>query len=310
MAHTTGTATDYHDLLDKLRAYLLAQGWTIDSYVAAGAIADPATLLVTGPGNIGGQQPKIGLKTEANTVTNAYGWRLGAYPQYNADKDFGLQDQNSPLVYYNLWQNTIDYWFYVNNTRFIVVAKIGVYYLSLYAGFFLPYAFPDEYPYPYFIGANYATLQPYNLNNAGMRSFCDPGDGAAYYLNRAALTWGKFNNSFQELNRDDSYGGYAGPVMWPYRNPKSDSTESLMGDLGVGWFHGMRPPVGGKMPMYQCQIIDAGLRVIPGCLDGVFAVGGFNRVAEQAIVEGGTTYRLFIQQNRNTPKGFFAVEEV
>jgi hypothetical protein len=83
-----------------------------------------------------------------------------------------------------LWQNSIDYWFYVNNTRVIVIAKIGVYYISMYAGFFLPYALPAEYPYPYFIGATYPTLQPYNLNNAGMRSFCDPGQGAAYYMRR------------------------------------------------------------------------------------------------------------------------------
>lgn len=309
MAFTTGTATDYHDLLDKLRAYLLAQGWTIDSYTAGATITDPSTLLVTAPGNVGGQQPKIGIQTDCNTVTNAYAWKIGAYPQYDSSRAFGTQDENSPLIYYNIWQNTIDYWFYVNDTRFIVIAKLGTYYVSCYAGFFLPYALPAEYPYPYYIGATYNTLQPYNLNNSGMRSFCDPGTGAAYYMNRSALTWEQVANSFQEVNSDDAYGPFEGGRIWPYGQTRSNSTESALQDMSVGFFYCMRPPVGGKMPMYQCQIMDSHYRVISGALDGVFAVPGFNRVSEQTIVEGAVTYRLFIQQNRNTPKGFFAVEE-
>jgi hypothetical protein len=309
MAFTTGTATDYHDLLAAFKTYLLAQGWTIDDYAAGATITDPSHLYVTAPGNIGGQQPKMGILTDCNTVTNAYGWQIVAYPQYDAARLFGLQDNSSPLIHFNLWQNSIDYWFYVNDTRAIVVAKIGTYYISMYMGFFLPYALPAEYPYPYFIGATYPTLQPYNLNNAGMRSFCDPGDGAAYYMRRDSLTWGKFANSYQEANSDDASGGYNGPVIWPFRSPFGDFDEATTYDL-LHLFDYMRPPIGGKMPMYQCQIIDAQARVISGMLDGVFAAGGFNRISEQTLVEGGTTYRLFIQQNRNTPKGFFAVEEV
>jgi hypothetical protein len=34
MAFTTGTATDYHDLLLALKTYLLAQGWTINAWSA------------------------------------------------------------------------------------------------------------------------------------------------------------------------------------------------------------------------------------------------------------------------------------
>src|SRR3546814_13562475 len=59
----------------------------------------------------------------------------------------------SPIHYFLLWPNAMTYWFYVNDRRLVVVAKIGVYYMSLYAGFFLPYALPDEYSYPYFVSA-------------------------------------------------------------------------------------------------------------------------------------------------------------
>jgi hypothetical protein len=310
MAVTTGTAANYKDLLDKLRLYLVAQGWTVNAWAPGAGAADPSQLDVMGPGNVGGQQPKIGIQTDRDTVTNAYTWQVGAYPQYNAALGYGQQNNNSPSVNLCLWDNTMEYWFYVNNTRFIVIAKIGTYYMSMYAGFFLPYALPAEYPYPYYVGATYATKQPFNYVNGAMRSFADPGRGAAYYMRRESLTWCIFHNSDQQFNVDDAYYGLTdSAIIWPYRSFFGDNDESYPYDLGVAFFQYMRPPVGGKMPLFQLQIMDLPERVIPGCLDGVFATGGFNRISEQTLIDGPDTYRLFINVYRNTPKGFFAVLE-
>jgi hypothetical protein len=70
----------------------------------------------------------------------------------------------------------------------------------------------------------------------------------------------------------------------------------------------MRAPIGGKLPLIQCQIIDSARASsrLPGRR---IRDGRLQPRSEQTIVDGGTTYRLFIQQNRNTPKGFFAVQE-
>lgn len=309
MPFTTGTATDYRDLLDKLHTYLLAQAWTVDDFALGATITDPSHLYLTAPGNVGGQQPRIAILTDCDTVANAYAWKVTAYPNYNSALAFGLQEDCSPISFFSLWANTIDYWFYVNDTRLIVIAKLGTYYLSMYAGFFLPYTLPDEYPYPYFVGATYRNLQVYNYADASMRAFCDPGYMSASYMRRDGLDWGLFSNNQVAFNTEDSYWINEGPVMWPYRNP-TVNPDALNTDIAWSFFHQMRAPIGGKMPLWQCTIIDPVDAVIAGVLDGVFAIGGFNRAPEQVVTVGAQDYRLFINVGRNSPKHYFAIEEV
>jgi hypothetical protein len=310
MAFTTGTATDYYDLLKALHTYLLAQGWTVDEWVDGGSITDVSRLCLTAPGNVGGQQPKVAFQLDWDTPTNAYAWQITAYPTYNNALDFGLQENCSPIAYLCLWANTIDYWFYVNDTRVIIVAKIGTYYMSAYAGFFLPYALPDEYPYPYYVGASYRSTQPYNLADAAMRSFCDPGLNSASYMRQQGLDWGVLSNAEVAVNQEDAYGVNDGPVIWPYRNPTVHPSVGTTSDIAWGFFHTMRPPIGGKMPLWQCTIVDCFDATIAGVLDGVFATGGFNRTPEQIVTVGAQDYRLFINVGRNSPKHYFAVEEI
>jgi len=311
MPFTTGTATDHHDLLDKLQIYLDAQGWTIDQFSLGATLTDPSTLIVTGPGPVGGQPVHISMQTEADSGLNAYAWKFGAHPDYDPGLPFGAQLNNSTIHYFLLWPNEMDYWFYVNDRRFIVVAKIGVYYMSMYAGFFLPYALPDEYPFPYYLGATFNSLQVYNLANAGMRSFADPGTAAATYLSREDMTWQDIKTSNQSANTVDSYSGLGtqGAFIWPYRGPMAEGTVNTGTEIAWSFFRNMRPLANGKMPMWQATIVDIASRTMAGVLDDVFVTGGFNRVPEQVVDVGGEDYRLFITINRNTPKHYFAIRE-
>lgn len=310
MAFTTGTASNHNDLLDKLQAYLVTQGWTIDDYTAGVAATDNAFLALTGPGSLGSEQPKVSIDTVFNTGTNSYAWRLGAYPQYDDALPFGLQVLNSPLTYLLLWDGTMDYWFYVNDRRFIVIAKIGTHYMSLYAGFFLPYGLPEEYPFPYYVGASYIELAPYNLNNAGVRSFADPGTNAAHYMRRSSADWGGLRNSSRATNLIDSYSPQDGPIMWPYRLFGLQDATDASSEVAWSYFQRMRPLANGRMPMWQCTIMDSVDRSVQGVLDGVFATSGFGRIPEQIVTAEGQDYRLFIAASKDTPKHYFAVEEL
>ena len=307
MAIETGTATDYKDLLTKLKTFLLAQGWTINSFAAGATLTDLGHLYVTGPGSPGGQQPNVSIQTENDTTANAYAWKICAHTQYDAAAAFGEQPFNSPFHYFSLWPNAIDYRFYVNDRRFIVIAKIGTVYLSMYAGFFLPFALPDEYPYPYFIGATVKDLRAYNSANAMSRSFCDPGDSAASYLRRLEMNWGTFRHC-SNSGSIDSYSAGENCVVWPYRVFAVD-TDYRSGSLANEIFQMLRPNADGKMPLWQCHLLDSIGGVCAGMLDGVYATGGFNRVAEQIVSDGGTDYRLFQNTFRTRPKDFFAIEE-
>lgn len=311
MAFTSGTATDYHDLLDKLRIYLLAQGWTVNNWTAPGSLTANAQLDVTGPGISGGQAPSISIRSDNAPASSSYVWQIAAYPAYNSALAFGSQNSNSPLPYFLLWASTIDYHFYVNDWRFIVVAKIGTYYMTLYAGFFLPYALPSEYPFPYYIGATYSAIAPYNTDASGLRSMFDPGYGAAFYLRMDGANWGYISNHSNSGNTTDNPSGAADRgVIWPWRVPFCDNTTSNTSEVFWGWLDKMRPLANGKVPMIQAHIIDADDNIVAGVLDGVYALSGFGKAAEQVITVGAQDYRAFININRANPRHFCAIEEI
>lgn len=311
MAFETGTVTDYRDLLDKLHTFLLAEGWTINDFNLGATLTDVSNLNVTGPGIVGGQKPNVSIQTAANSGTNAYAWKVCGHQTYVSGRPYGQQPNNSPIHYFLLWPNEMTYWFYVNDRRFVVVAKIGVYYMSMYAGFFLPYAQPDEYPYPYFIGATSSNLYVYNLPDAGIRVFCDPGPGGASYMARQTLGWQSIQNANFASNAVDSYSGAGneGGVIWPYRNLQVENDVNASREIAWSFFRLMRPLLNGAMPLYQVHILDAANETLAGVLDGVYATGGFNRVPEQVVTVDSQDYRLFINVNRNTPKHYFAMEE-
>lgn len=53
-----------------------------------------------------------------------------------------------------LWEKPIPYWFFANGRRFMIVAKVGNTYMSMYCGFVLPCATDREYPYPHMVAGS------------------------------------------------------------------------------------------------------------------------------------------------------------
>ncbi len=308
MAFTSGTATDYHDLLDKLRLYLVAQGWTELNWDAPAGLTDTATLQVRGPGAGADKQVFINIQTTYRGSDNSYAWQLRGAIGYEPGADWGTQPGESPQVFYNLWPNSIDYWFYVNDRRFIVIAKIGIVYIPMYAGFFLPFATPAEYPFPLYVAGNMSELQVYNYGQAHNRFFVDPGINSAYYRRRLDGTWGALRNHGTGIELDNVFSEES-IHMWPHRCGRADGRD----DLGYWeniWLQNMRPNLSGELPMFTPHVIDTQRRLMAGALDGTYITGGFNRVPEQTVTLGSRTFRLFPNVFRSRPRDFMAIEEI
>lgn len=308
MAFTTGTATDYLDLLDQLQTYLVAQGWTVLNYDGpAGALTDIITLNVRGPGAGADKEVFVNIQSNNRPADNSYGWRVRGATDYVAGA-WGSQPNESSDVYYNLWPNTLDYWFYVNDRRFIVIAKIGIVYVSMHAGFFLPFALPDEYPFPLYIAGNMNALQEYNYGNSDSRFFIDPGINTAYYRRRLSGVWAALRNHGSTTDLDDVFEENS-VHMWPHRcgRAQGNNDQSLW---PYTFLQNMKPNLSGELPMFTPHIIDTYMGLIPGALDGVYVTGGFNRVPEQVVTWSGRNFRLFPNIFRSRPKDFMAIEEI
>lgn len=394
--YTTGTATDYQDLLGDLRTWLTGTaGWTelawvpptldaksVDSIVNAGsgyavndtitlaggtsttatvltvtgvtggaidtvslttagvytvAPSDPvaqgstsgsginatfnmtygtmmnsvAELQLEGPGNGADARVYVNIATEYDIGNAMYSWALYGATGYTARIDLTLQPGAGGPAYLNLWQNSISYWFFANDRRFIVVAKCSTNYMSAYCGFILPFALPSEYPFPLAIIGSYPEMNVCDVANARNSSIADPGaDGAAWYRRRTTEVWAQIENQANSTSAVSPVTGERA-FMWPHktgRNAASGSTSDPNAWSSAG-FNVMKLNALDEAPLIQCHIVDMSDNTVVGALDGVYSTTGFNRSTEQEVVSGSITYLLFQRAFRNQPGDFFAVEE-
>lgn len=307
MPFTTGTATDYHDLLDKLRLYLVANGWTQLRWDPPASLTSTALLWVRGPGGGAGREVFVGIRSDRNVTNAHYGWQLAGSISYDNSLGWGFQNGQGPNAFFNTWQNSMAYWFYVNDRRFIVVAKVGTAYISMYAGFILANALPSEYPFPLYISGNDDSLAIYNDSNCGNRCIFDPGINTSWLRNRADLAWLNVCNHNNNNSNIDNYRITSEPKVWPSGNFQDYFNSQ------VDWSYGtmqsrLRPLATGGELMVQCQIITA--YEIMGALDGVFWLPGFNKSSEQVVTNAGRNFRVFQNVSRSNNNHFFAVEEI
>lgn len=155
MAWTSGTASDYLDLLTRLKAFVTEQmlpaneRWQVMRWVPG----PPAELVLKGVGLAGTDEIYVAIQTE---TSSDYGnWKLRGYVTYNPGVAFDAQYNSSQTFYALLTLSAMPYWFVANGRRIVVVVKTGTYYECVHLGLFLPYATPAQYPYPLVVGGSY-----------------------------------------------------------------------------------------------------------------------------------------------------------
>lgn len=310
---TTGTAAGHNDLMDKLVAWLVGTvGWTQLEY--SGVTSPPLSTdlrsaVLRAPGALTGAEAFLYLNSKNNPGQGYYGWEMRMAAGYDNTQPITAQLLVSPPVYFNTWQNTIDYWFYANDRRVIVVAKVNTSYVSMYAGLFLPFALPTEYLRPFCLIGNYPTLDSYDVANSRNRMIADPGQNCAQFLGSSGTNWYRIENhgnSASATSRVQEPQAF----MWPHATAITSSSAQFDGWPVYGLTR-MRPNAAGEIPNFLCHIqssVDG--RRLEGVLEGVYSAGGFGRTSEQTLTSGLMTLRLFQNVFRTTPRDFMAIEEL
>lgn len=331
MAFTTGTATDQNDLLDKLRLYLVAQGWTELAWSAGATVNDSSVLHVRGPGAGAGKQVFVSVKTQAGAIAGYYSWELRGAVDYDSGAAWGAQLGQSPTsCYLNLWSSSITYWFFVNDRRFIVVAKCSTNYMSAHCGFILPWGTPADYPFPLYIAGDFYELQPYSYSYAARRMFVDPGNytqtpgdaRAGGYARTATGVWYPIGNHSRSANNNypQAYSKGQRGISWPYHAGGSYGLSlgaqyyphfwnGGTGSVDAAYaFEALVPTQQGERPLLPVMLCPGDQSPL-GVLDGVYCTGGTGLATEQLISIGARDFRVFQNIARNSPDDFFCVEE-
>lgn len=159
------TATDAQDLYAKLITFLKTKAALVSASeewteVWDHASGDEAGIVLRGPGLSATDQIYIGLKLTESAPGDS--WAVDVYGMTGVIQtatELTGHVNVSPPVRFCLDIGTMDYWFAASGRCFKAVVKISTVFESMYAGFFLPYADPTQYPYPMFIGAMAKTTQ-------------------------------------------------------------------------------------------------------------------------------------------------------
>jgi hypothetical protein len=158
--YINGIATDaqdlYADLLTALQTNAAltgavpSQAWVNVWQHASGA---EQGIVLRGPGLSAADQIYIGLKLVLSLPGDSYEMYVyGMTGVIGSATDLtGHVNVSSPVSCF-LDIGPIDYWLVASGRRFVLVAKMSTIFQTAYAGFFLPYGDPTQYPYPLMVG--------------------------------------------------------------------------------------------------------------------------------------------------------------
>lgn len=291
----TGTATDYLDLLTKLKGHLTdsgtmgAQAWTVEADDTT-SVANERFLYLTGPGLAGTDAIHVNIRAFRSIGADYYNWQIRGSVSFNPILAWALQPGTSPAANLLLWQSGMSYWLIANGRRFILIAKVSTTYQVLYAGFILPYATSAEMPYPLYIAGGAASgLIRWS---AGTYRLGSPWDAPqnANWLRGFDGSWVNITN-FDD--RDDTTRiARADNCCWPWEE------DYVLGQNLDGTYT--------LLPAVVHGTANAG--AVYGELEGVSFVTGFATAAEDVIEIGGDDHLVVQSAYRTDRRSYAAIK--
>lgn len=254
MAYTTGTATNYKDLLQKFRDYITGadtspiadRGWTVlrDTSTTSPEPSD-YEMIFRGHGDSSpAKEIFFGIQTYFDSGVGYYNWELRGMTGFNDGSPVGSvtfdnQPGISPRTYIPLQNSSMNYWFYATGRRVCMIVKTGTAYQFMYAGFIDPNAFDNEWPYPLLImGSSHDSTRLFSSNSIDYSSSINPsGDGtttentdnSVAYLRSVDGSWYPVKNVYGSAGNEfaiGNYGFHVSPLM--AYNSLNYSSENVM----------------------------------------------------------------------------------
>lgn len=277
MGYAIGTLTKdggddvHYQLLALLKTICEANGWTTLRYDTT---TDNHELILQGEGLSGTEEIFIGFQTYQNTSSDYYNINAMVCTSYIPELEFGNQP-GSGMVATPAHNNELGYFISVNAQRVVFSLRIaGAAYDHIYAGKFLPYAYPTEYPLPLAIGGTFSANQSERYSETDRimpyRGYYSDATDCRGYVRTIS-------------------GSYARPTCNPYTLKNDLDGFSLLGEERDGCL----VPLHGNYQLLPIIMSEAVATVdfheIWGEYDGVYGVSGFSNGSENVIQEGGSS---------------------
>ena len=301
MAYTNGTASGYRDLLDRFRNFLdgtdgvmpSEDQWVVERNNTHGD--GEKEVIFRGPGSTSQDQFHVGALTISNDEYDAQNWRIAGFGGFDSGLPFLDQPGRSPAPGVPLWGSDIPYWFIGNKRRSIMIAKVSDRYMSVYLGYILPYALPNQQPHPLYVGGNLFSEDTINNGPRWDRSYAYEGHEIGSFFKPAGDTGSSYGNSF---NRAGACFFRTAGGEWYHVSahsiPSKDSNLVTMHPYNRS-FHDdsiemLRDAPDGTKSLLPVTVAGTNAGIL-GELEGVFAVHADSDLSSEDTIDvGGTSY--------------------
>jgi hypothetical protein len=248
-------------------------------------------LLLKGPGLSGDKQIFIELVSYQDSSADTSNIQM--FYGVGAGDSEGLLGGSAGDRWMPLVNTSMQYWFTGNGQRFTITAKVSTDYISGYAGFFLPYALPDEWPYPIIVGGSAADNIKYtDTGNPAYRSYWHPF--ARNWSGQPSYS----SLSMRHANGQEKWFSNANQDSYPFLA----STYPYMGDVQF------RPAVPGNYALMPIVLFSRNQAETFGELDGVYHINGYNVASEDIIKINGVDHIVFQSANQIGATAFAAIK--
>jgi len=245
-------------------------GWTTLRYDVTSANRE---LILKGVGLSGTEEIYIGFRCYQSTGADYYNMTAAVFTAYIAGNTF-LTQPGVALSAFPCHNLRIDYWLAVNAQRITAGLKVGTpVYVTFYAGKFLPYTLPTQWPYPVAVGGMF-------LSEPATR-YSDTAQSIPYKGNRS-------NFAIRKID-----GTYASPYSWPLTAAALTVTTQIR---ETGTIYTLIPIV-----------LHNNSNTIYGELDGIYYISGFQQGVENTLVIDGVNYVVMQDVYRTGFIDYFAI---
>jgi hypothetical protein len=343
MAWASGSATDFIDMLRKVKRYAegtiiptgspsggfsagvqvpIGSRWTTLANTLPGSgFATDGELYMQGPGSDPADEITIGFKSYRNAGNNIFGFQIRGMTAYNSALAFDLQPGVSPAACVALDDATFNFKVWVSARRIMVVAIVGSTPVLLHAGFLDIYGTRSQYPYPLLVaGSQKDTTTNFQVNNYSQSSLPDPGENAAW-LRWVDGSWRAVRNySGSSDQRSQAREGNADYLrVWPLRDPTSSNDnsaqqyaeESLLEQFAPTGVQISTSAVTAR-PLFPATIMDGNNPQLVGRISGLYVTPGLGLNTGDTITDAGVSpqqvYDVYSNTWRTEATDFYAVK--
>lgn len=276
-------------LLGAIKTLAESVGWTTLRHATTGADHE---LILHSTGTTGTEDIFVGFRAYHSETLDVYNISVAGFTGYVPENTFGGQPGcfESGIPAHNV---RIDYWMLCNLRRIVLGLKVGTpVYTHGYAGKFLPYCLPGQWPYPMYVGGSFNGI-PTTRYSDNLHTMPYYGSVQEEMLGAGTIQQERWNSRVRLQS-----GEWARHKSFPFSR-NSVIAETVGRNVPIG--EALRDTEG-QYGLQPIQLYSLGIDSVYGELDGVFQITGFNNVTENTCVVDGVTY-VVLQDSYRTSFG-------